>query len=99
MCTLAIMPPQTPLSPKSANTHISKKIKAPRIELSSHKCAVIEGIYKVGMSIKTISEIKNTLPLTVYTTIKKLNIRPKGYSLPYFGHPHLFSKAKKQLII
>src|SRR5579862_821869 len=93
------MPPRTPLGPKSANARIQKKGKTSGIELSPHKRSVIEGLHKAGCSVKSISEIENTPRSTVHDTIKFLDARPKGQSLPRSGHLPTLTKVKKCSII
>ena len=54
---IATMPPRIPLGPKNTNAYVQKKRKTSRIELSSHKRSVIEGLHKAGCSVNRISEI------------------------------------------
>ena len=93
------MPPRTPLGPRSANAHVQKKSKASGTELSPHKRSMIEGMYKVGCSVKSISEIENLPYSTVHDTVKNLDTRPKGHSLPCSGHPPILTQAEKHSII
>jgi transposase len=93
------MAPRTPLGAVSTNARVSKKNKTPRLELSPHKRSVIEGLYKAGCSVQCIAEIENTPPSTIYDTIKQLNTRPKGYSLPCSGRPPILTRVEKRSII
>src|SRR3954454_23377521 len=96
---LATMPPRTPLGPRNANARVQKKTKTPGIELSPHKHSVIEGLHKAGCSTTSISEIENTPRSTVRDTIKFLNTRPKGKSLPRSGRPYTLTRVARHSII
>ncbi|KAI9766738.1 MAG: hypothetical protein M1840_006382 [Geoglossum simile] len=93
------MPPCTPLGPASANARVQKKNKTSRLELSPHKRSVIEGLHKAGCFAQRISEIEDTLHSTVCDTVKLLNTRPKGHSLPRSGRPPILTKVEKRSII
>jgi transposase len=93
------MPPRTPLGPRNANARVQKQSKVRGVELSPHKRSVIEGLHKAGCSIKSISEVEATPRATVWNTIKNLNVRPKGHSLPRSGRPPTLSKVEKRSII
>ena len=93
------MPPRTPLGPKNANAHVQKKRKTSGIELSLHKRSVIEGLHKAGCSVNRISEIENAPYSTIRDTIKFLDVRSKGHSLPRSERLHTLTKAQKRSII
>jgi transposase len=93
------MPPRTPLGPRNANARVQKKIKGPGSELSPHKRSVIEGLHKAGCFISHIVEIEKTPPSMVRNTIRNLNTRPTGHSLPRPGRPPTLSRVEKHSII
>jgi transposase len=93
------MPPRTPLGARSVNARDQKKSNTFRIELSPHKCSVIEELHKAGCSVKDIMEIENTPRSTVRDTLKFLNARPKGQSLPRSGRPSILTRVEKHAII
>jgi hypothetical protein len=93
------MPLRTPLGPINTNARVQKKSKTPRLELSPHKRSVIEGLHKAGCSVKSISEIEKTPCSTIRDTLKFLDTRPKGHSLPRSGRPPTFTKVEKRSII